>query len=575
MNNTLEPVSEPGWLLEKTGRMLARKYDIHVICRGTDCCTDGNTIYLPGLPDEIPDELFRAIRGHIDHESAHILAKSDFKGIRPFVEKYGQAAFQIYNALEDVRVERVMQGIYPGSTENLSNGYEYAVRQAPADADLLWQVAAALYAMGAGRDTSYFSAEALKIARLCRKEALTAAGCKTCFDIKKLAIICWKKIKELIPRKSPSDSTDLNKPDSINADKSGQSAPSVSTTGDNQTELASACSDITIPEPGYLPAGVLASLGAAISSDVSAYAVNNAKYRAYTTEFDTVVHAKEADSSMVEALKNSLKINSSAITQRFLQILQSRKFARWLGDKDQGKLNPRSLHRLCTNRGDNQPGSGNVFRQRIKSRRINTAISLLLDLSGSMHEKKLSLALQTAAIFATSLEKLNISTSITGFTTNDIPKELYDIYKDLKNNARDIIQGMRFAPLKLTVFKDFTEKFDLAKLASANRSNLTPLGDSLLYAARVLFSRKEERRIIFCLTDGRPCVGVLDESITFTHTRESIERIQKSGVEVVLIGIREESVRQLSPNHLVVNTLTELPKFCLDKLKVLLTRSSP
>jgi len=569
MKNNLEPV------LEKTGRMLAKKYGIHVICRGTECCTDGKTIYLPGLPDEIPDELFKAIRGHIDHEASHILAKSDFDGIEPFIKKYGPAAFQIYNALEDVRVERVMQEVYPGSTENLSNGYDYAISQAPADADLLWQIAAALYAIGSGRDTSYFSDEALKIAGSCRVEAIKSASCKSCSEIKPLALSCWKKIIKLLPEPHPVNQSPDNKQSCMTSDSSGQSPTSDKETSASSLSVAEpadnysnpACADITMPEPGSLPAGVLGSLGAAISSSVSEYAASNAKYRAYTTEYDTVSRAETADSSMVNSLKNTLRISSSAITQRFLQILQSRKFARWLGDKDQGKLNPRSLHRLCTNRGDNQPGSVNIFRQRVKSRRINTAISLLLDLSGSMHEKKLSLALQTAAIFATSLEKLNISTSITGFTTNDIPKELYGIYKDLKNNARDIIQGMRFAPLKLTVFKDFTEKFDLAKLASASRSNLTPLGDSLLYAARVLFSRKEERRIIFCLTDGRPCVGVLDESVTFTHTRDSITRIQKAGVEVVLIGIREDSVSQLSSDHVIVNNITELPKRCMEELK--------
>ena len=71
MNNNLEPI------LEKTGRMLSRKYGINVICRGHDCCTDGNTIYLPALPDEIPDKLFKAIRGYIDHECSHVIAESD------------------------------------------------------------------------------------------------------------------------------------------------------------------------------------------------------------------------------------------------------------------------------------------------------------------------------------------------------------------------------------------------------------------------------------------------------------------------------------------------------------------
>jgi len=572
MNNNLEPI------LEKTGRMLSRKYGINVICRGHDCCTDGNTIYLPALPDEIPDKLFKAIRGYIDHECSHVIAESDFKGIKRFIKKYGQTAFGIYNALEDARVERVMQEIYPGSTENLSNAYHYALENSPPDAPLAWQVAAALYATAAGRDAKSFSIEALKIAAVCTEEAKQAASCTYSEDVEKLAIRCWHKIEKILPRNtddctysssrgtsSCTDSESKQNPDCTDSKSHTSIKPGCTHTADSTegvSEDNNVKQDLTqIP----IPAGVLGNLGKAISSGVSEYAQTNSRYRVYTTEYDRTLRAEKADSSRTDALRKSVQTNTAAITQRFLQILQSRKYARWLGDKDEGKLNPRSLHKVCTNSGNN------IFRQRVKSRRINTAISLLLDLSGSMHEKKLILAQQTAAIFSMSLEKLQIATSITGFTTDDMPNDLYQIYNDLKANARDTINGMRFTPLHMTVFKNFNEKFDLARLASAQRSNLTPLGDSLMHAARKIITRKEERKIIFCLTDGRPCVGLLDEAVSFKHTRETVQRIQKAGIEVVLIGIREESVSRLSDHHIIVNNLSELPKRCMQELKNLLT----
>ena len=60
--NSLEPV------LEKVGRVLSDRYGIRVVCEGQVCRTDGKTIRLPALPDDIPDELRDTIRGYLDHE---------------------------------------------------------------------------------------------------------------------------------------------------------------------------------------------------------------------------------------------------------------------------------------------------------------------------------------------------------------------------------------------------------------------------------------------------------------------------------------------------------------------------
>ena len=101
-----------------------------------------------------------------------------------------------------MRVERVMQEVYPGSTENLSNGYDYAISQAPADADLLWQIAAALYAIGSGRDTSYFS---------------RITSYNVCYT-KLLRIIFLLEIKmELNNEGLPTDNTSEQNPAVINA----------------------------------------------------------------------------------------------------------------------------------------------------------------------------------------------------------------------------------------------------------------------------------------------------------------------------------------------------------------------
>ncbi|NGX27789.1 MAG: hypothetical protein K940chlam6_01727, partial [Chlamydiae bacterium] len=123
MNNPLENV------LEKVGRVLADRYGIRVICRGNQCCTDGKTIYLPALPDEVPANLMGAIRAFLDHEVGHIVGKSDHDIAQSFHDRHGEDAFGVLNVLEDLRVERVMRELYAGCGINLRAGYEFAIER--------------------------------------------------------------------------------------------------------------------------------------------------------------------------------------------------------------------------------------------------------------------------------------------------------------------------------------------------------------------------------------------------------------------------------------------------------------
>jgi hypothetical protein len=59
-------------VFEKVGRILSEKFGIRLLCRGDQCYTDGKTICLPALPEEIPKDLYLALRGYLDHEAAHI-----------------------------------------------------------------------------------------------------------------------------------------------------------------------------------------------------------------------------------------------------------------------------------------------------------------------------------------------------------------------------------------------------------------------------------------------------------------------------------------------------------------------
>lgn len=108
--------------LEKVSRVITDRYGLRLVCRGDSCKTDGKTIYLPSLPENVPEELLGALRGWTDHECAHALFTETELGPK-FRKKHGGEAFAILNALEDGRVERLMANRYPGSSLNLEHAF--------------------------------------------------------------------------------------------------------------------------------------------------------------------------------------------------------------------------------------------------------------------------------------------------------------------------------------------------------------------------------------------------------------------------------------------------------------------
>lgn len=576
--------------LQKTGRTLCDKFGIHVICEGLQCCTDGNTIYLPALPDVVSSEVWNAIRGYIDHESAHLIAKSDFTLAERFTRKHGQQAFAILNALEDVRVETVLCEKYPGSVQNLQHGYDYALKNADPDADMLWQIETILYAIGRNRNYSMLSPEAIAIAEQFHKEAIRAVRASDTRQIAVLALSVWRHLRKMLPPQPASNSTvngSSGKTGDGTGNANGQSTVStVSPTSDkarqglasepnsakdaspaqqnplgNSTHVRTDTSTHTCAGSACMSrnphnAGAMSSLGQVLSRNINRDAKHKQQYRAYTTRYDEVIRNKSGNPDTAQQMLARTRKVCSAISQKLLLSLQAQRENRWLGDMESGSINPPALHRLHT--GSNP----RVFRKRIKAQSMNTAVTLLIDQSRSMLGTKIELAELTALAFTESLQRLNIPVSVEGFSTKNMCEDMVKLREDLSKKAPDMLTGLRMNPLVHTVYKDFSENLRpaLPRFATGDVYSLTPLGEALMHAARGLAQRKENRRILFCLTDGKPMCGVGDETISFTHAKETIQRIELAGIEVILIGIREDCVKLLHEKHVIVNDIHDLPR---------------
>lgn len=195
-----------------------------------------------------------------------------------------------------------------------------------------------------------------------------------------------------------------------------------------------------------------------------------------------------------------------------------------------------------------------VFKNRVKREKVNTAVTLLVDSSGSMEGNRWCSAIQLAALFCEALELANVPCEVLTFTT--------------KYPNQPLTHGQRAFALRHTILKSFTER-------AITHRNLWPGmiqfsldncdGESVLWAAKRLAARSEKRKVLFVLSDGRPATGMrLGGGRVFqildNHLREVVGNIEKAGIEVLGVGIQSDAVRRFYPKWVVYNNLDDLMK---------------
>jgi len=561
--------------LEKVARVITDRYGLRLVCEGDRCKTNGKTIYLPSLPDTVPDELLAAIRGWADHECAHAIHTQTRLG-PIFRERHGREAFAVLNALEDARVERLMGRRYPGARINLEEGFRF-VREKARQGGLraagpFDRFVSALYTRASGRpDQSWIPREAYLLADACEQELSELPSCRKTSDVAGLALRIWEKVRAAFPATNGQKNQAPVLPDPQPPAADNSSACDTGNAPDEHREgqPSAANQEPTTPEAvaeGISPIELLSSL---IEAELGrAYSGDGGEYRVYTTEHDVVEVPEPVKGFDLRREIEELRPYVSGLRRRLLQTLMGRSETRWLGDRAMGSLNPRALHRLLT-------GSTNrIFRQRIEARAPNTACTLLLDLSSSMSGRRIELCRKLALLFAESLDVLGFPTEIIGFSTVDL--DLREKVSAETGIPEDELakRFARFVPLYHAVFKGFGEPWRVAapRLEAVRTHSLTPLGESLLFAGKRLASRPESRKVLFCLTDGKPVVGAWDENITWEHACKAVKRLSRAGIEPVGIGMMERCVAGIFPDHAVIHRLSELPRGFLTQLCKVLTR---
>jgi len=105
-------------VLEKVAKAVSRNYGIQLVFKGTQAKTDGKTIVLPTLPENLDENDEAKVRGYCDHEISHLL-ETDMDAFKKLGRDGNRTLFDVLNLVEDLRCERAMGKRYPGAKVNM------------------------------------------------------------------------------------------------------------------------------------------------------------------------------------------------------------------------------------------------------------------------------------------------------------------------------------------------------------------------------------------------------------------------------------------------------------------------
>ena len=277
------------------------------------------------------------------------------------------------------------------------------------------------------------------------------------------------------------------------------------------------------------------------------------EYKPYTRAYDEEIAATElCDPEELDRLRSYLDqqlVHLQGVVTKLANRLQRRLMAQqnrsWDFDQEEGILDAARLARVVVN-----PMLSLSYKVERDTEFKDTIVTILIDNSGSMRGRPISIAAISADILARTLERVGVKTEILGFTTR--------AWKGGQSREKWLADGRPPQPGRLNdvrhiVYKQADEPWRRAKksLGLMMREGLLKEnidGEALLWAHERIIARAEERKILMVISDGAPVddstLSVNNGSYLERHLRQVIAWIEnRSPVELAAIGIGHDVTR--------------------------------
>ena len=559
-------------------RAIAGDGEIEVVFSKDKPALTGSRVRLPDLPKKPTADALRVTRG-LGDSMALRHACHDAR-VHSRLAPQGTQARAIFDAVEQARVEAIGARSMAGVSENLAAMLEDKYARANladinnrADAPLEEAVALMVREKLTGRPAPK-SGE--KIVSLWRDwiEEKAGADLDTLLPRINDQDAFARAVRDLLGAMDMGEdlAEDQQTDDSEEDDDQPQGEDSSEEGGEDQSEgersqaeEADASSDEN--EAGESEAAATAAEDAVEQEDIDAETPGEARrpenpfdqaahaidYRVFTTEFDEVVGAEdlcdEEELDRLRAFLDKQLANLQGVVGRLANRLQRRLMAQqnrsWEFDLEEGVLDTARLPRLIID--PMQPLS---FKQEHDTNFRDTVVTLLIDNSGSMRGRPISVAATCADILARTLERCGVRVEILGFTTR--------AWKGGQAREKWLKEGKPANPGRLNDLRHIVYKSADAPWRRARR-NLGLMmregllkenidGEALLWAHQRLIARPEQRKILMMISDGAPVddstLSVNPGNYLERHLRGIIELIEtRSPVELLAIGIGHDVTR--------------------------------
>ena len=560
--------------LIQTTRALSSQQDIEVAFGGDHAQVSGKRARIP-LPARVLDPASAAIaRGEADAAALRLAHHDDAAHAR--LAPKGAEAQSVFDALENTRCEAIGANALKGVGDNLDAAYEKTILDRGLDrldisqAAPLADVAALLLRERLTGRASPKSAE--KMLDAWRDDLEARAGA----SLDALAAAADLNDQAAFATLTRNVLRDLDLEEEEGEDKGDEASDGDGDSDDNQNASDDNEDGVAdIPEDG-LPESSDDAEGETEFSDENFEqvedsadgATENAKissmrprfegdsgvtYKAYTTEFDEIADARDlCDPEELARLRRTLDRqleNFHTVVSRLANKLQRKLLAQqnrnWDFDLDEGVLDAARLARIIAD--PMQPLS---YKQERELEFRDTVVTLLIDNSGSMRGRPITIAAICGDILARTLERCGVKVEILGFTTR--------AWKGGQSREKWVADGRPANPGRLNDLRHIIYKSADAPWRRARTSlglmmkegllkeNID--GEALLWAHERLIGRPEARRILMVISDGAPVDDTTSSAnggaYLERHLREVIGRIENlSPVELLAIGIGHDVTR--------------------------------
>ena len=301
-------------------------------------------------------------------------------------------------------------------------------------------------------------------------------------------------------------------------------------------------------------------------------------YKSYTEEFDEIIKAEDLENveELIRLRKNldqqllQLKNFISKLANKLQRKLLAKQNRSWNFDLEDGLLDTSKLPRIIMD-----PFNSLSFKKEKDIEFKDTLVTILIDNSGSMRGKPISVAAICADILARTLERCAVKVEILGFTTKHW-KGGFSREKWMKNDKPNL--PGRLNDLRHIIYKSADSPWRQAKnnmglmlKEGLLKENID--GEALKWAYNKMDKRKEERKILMVISDGAP----VDDSTLSTNASDYLESNlkktvkwieNKTNIELLAIGIGHDVTRYYNQavkitdvqdlGDVMINQLTDL-----------------